>query len=118
MAPALRSACVVGRCFCCIRRRRHGHQETGDVGALTLAYSAWHFPFPIFTTGHCSPAWVYCECSFVEFYSGQKLAWDIIHWLSGKGFRLDGVFNTSYDSMGQAIQADFLFRRIEAAAAL
>jgi hypothetical protein len=62
--------------------------------------------------------WLYCECSFVEFYSGQKLTWEVIDWLSGKGFRLDGVFNTSYDSMGQAIQADFLFHRIEAAAAL
>lgn len=61
--------------------------------------------------------WVYCECSFVEFYSGQRLAWEVIGWLSARGFRLDGVFNTSYDSQGQSIQADFLFRRIEAAAA-
>jgi len=53
--------------------------------------------------------WIYCECSFVEFYSGQKLAWELIDWLAGKGFRLDGVFNPTYDEQGQAIQADFLF---------
>lgn len=55
--------------------------------------------------------WLYCECSFVEFYSGQKLAWEVIDWLAAKGFRLEGIFNLSYDSNGQTIQADFLFRR-------
>ena len=55
--------------------------------------------------------WLYCECSFVEFYSGQKLAWEVIDWLAAKGFRLEGIFNLSYDSSGQTIQADFLFRR-------
>lgn len=54
--------------------------------------------------------WVYCECSFVEFYSGQKLAADVIDWLSAKGFRLGGVFNLAYDVNGLAVQADFLFR--------
>jgi FkbM family methyltransferase len=55
--------------------------------------------------------WVYCECSFVELYSGQRLACDVIDWLARKGFRLEGVFNTAYDAQGQAIQADFLFSR-------
>lgn len=55
--------------------------------------------------------WVYCECSFVEFYSGQKLAWELIDWLSGKGFRLEGIYNPTYDEQGHAIQADFLFQR-------
>jgi FkbM family methyltransferase len=54
--------------------------------------------------------WVYCECSFVELYSGQKMAHEVIEWLSARGFVLFGVFNTSYDADGQAIQADFLFR--------
>ncbi len=55
--------------------------------------------------------WVYCECSFVELYTGQKSASEVIEWLSARGFRLRGMFNPAYDSDGQAIQADFLFRR-------
>ncbi|MGC2456939.1 MAG: FkbM family methyltransferase [Gallionellaceae bacterium] len=55
--------------------------------------------------------WIYCECSFVELYAGQKLAWEIINWLSDRGFHLAGVFNTAYDSCGQAVQADFLCKR-------
>ena len=55
--------------------------------------------------------WVYCECSFVELYSGQKLAADVIDWLSNRGFRVKGIYNTSYDSAGQAVQADFIFIR-------
>lgn len=55
--------------------------------------------------------WVYCECSFVELYSGQKLAWEIIDWLSARGFCLMGMFNPAYDHCGQAVQADFLFSR-------
>ena len=55
--------------------------------------------------------WLYCECSFVELYTGQKLAWEVIDWLAAKGFRLEGIFNPSYDLNGQTIQADFLFRR-------
>lgn len=54
--------------------------------------------------------WVYCECSYIELYSGQSLASDVIAWLSGKGFCLRGVFNSAYDRDGQAVQADFLFR--------
>ena len=54
---------------------------------------------------------IYCECSFVELYSGQKLAHDVIEWLHRQQFELIGVFNTAYDSFGQAIQADFLFKR-------
>ena len=55
--------------------------------------------------------WLYCECSFVEFYMGQKLAWEVIDWLATKDFRLEGIFNPSYETNGQTIQADFLFRR-------
>ena len=62
--------------------------------------------------------WVYCECSFVECYSGQRLACEVIDYLSGNGFRLAGIFNPSYDDKGQTIQADFLFRRNGAALAL
>ena len=55
--------------------------------------------------------WVYCECSFVELYSGQKLASEVIDWVAERGFALDGVYNPAYDRYGQAVQADFLFLR-------
>lgn len=54
--------------------------------------------------------WVYCECSFVELYSGQKLVADVIAWLSNKNFYVAGIYNLSYDGDGLAIQADFLFQ--------
>jgi FkbM family methyltransferase len=57
---------------------------------------------------------VYCECSFVELYSGQRLAADVIEWLMARNFRIKGMFNPTYDGNGQAIQADFLFQRGEA----
>jgi FkbM family methyltransferase len=53
--------------------------------------------------------YVYCECSFVELYSGQKLAADVMAWLAARGFRLQGMYNAFYDHQGVAIQADFLF---------
>lgn len=56
--------------------------------------------------------WIYCECSFVELYSGQKLAAEVISWLSSKGFLIKGIYNPSYDRGGQAVQADFLFQCI------
>lgn len=55
---------------------------------------------------------VYCECSFIELYVGQKLAHDVIDWLRHESFILDGVFNISYDIDGIAIQGDFLFKHI------
>lgn len=55
--------------------------------------------------------WIYCECSFVELYTGQKLAADVIDWLAERGFRINGMYNPSYDRNGQSIQADFLFHR-------
>lgn len=55
--------------------------------------------------------WVYCECSFVELYSGQGLARDVIGWLAQKGYTMAGVFNVAYDRTGRAVQADFLFER-------
>lgn len=55
--------------------------------------------------------WVYCECSFLELYAGQNLAPEVIDWLADRGFRLRGMFNSTYDAAGQAIQSDFLFRR-------
>lgn len=54
-------------------------------------------------------AHVYVECSFVELYTGQALADEVIAWLRERGFRLSGVYNLGYDGRGQAVQGDFLF---------
>jgi FkbM family methyltransferase len=53
--------------------------------------------------------YVYAECSFVELYAGQALAHEVIAYLHGKGFPLDGVYNIHYDRSGRAVQADMLF---------
>lgn len=55
--------------------------------------------------------YVYVECSFIELYEGQALADEVIAWLRHRNFRLIGVYNISYSSHGQAIQADFLFTK-------
>jgi FkbM family methyltransferase len=54
-------------------------------------------------------AYIYAECSFVELYTGQALAGDVIDWLCHRGFALSGIYNVSYDELGRSIQADFLF---------
>jgi FkbM family methyltransferase len=57
--------------------------------------------------------WVYCESSFVEFYTGQKLAGEVAAWLADRGFVPEGEFNLARDHSGQVVQGDFLFRRAE-----
>ena len=57
-------------------------------------------------------AWVYCECSFIEWYAGQALADEVIAWLRERGFKLCGVYNMAYDRDGKAVQADFLFQHV------
>jgi len=52
---------------------------------------------------------IYIECSFVELYKGQALAYEIITFMRKYNFNLGGVYNASYDVDGNAIQADFLF---------
>ena len=54
-------------------------------------------------------AYIYCECSFVELYSDQFLAADVVGWLAARGFMIKGVYNVHYNSDGIAIQSDFLF---------
>lgn len=57
-------------------------------------------------------SYVYCEASFLELYSNQKLAKDIIKWMEINGFFLDGAYNLSYSKKNlQAIQTDLLFKR-------
>lgn len=54
---------------------------------------------------------VYAEGSFVELYSGQVLADDLIAWLRLRDFRLSGVYGVVFDGHGRAVQADMLFSR-------
>ena len=55
---------------------------------------------------------IYCECSFVELYKGQKLAGDVIAYLGALDFVLSGIYNPSYDRGGNCIQADLLFEKM------
>ena len=55
--------------------------------------------------------YIYVECSFVELYQGQSLVHEVIDLLSGRGFNLIGVYNTTYDAEGLAVQGDFLFEK-------
>jgi FkbM family methyltransferase len=54
---------------------------------------------------------LYIECSFVELYEGQALAYQIITWLEERGFILGSVHNLYYGRDGMAIQGDFLFSK-------
>lgn len=54
----------------------------------------------------------YIECSFVELYTGQSLASDVIAHLLEENFSLIGVHNIYYDKLGNAIQADLLFHKL------
>jgi FkbM family methyltransferase len=57
---------------------------------------------------------VYVECSFIELYEGQALANEIIDFLHKNNFVLIGIHNTYYSRNGQAVQADFLFKKTTA----
>lgn len=57
-------------------------------------------------------AYVYAECSFLELYTGQAFADDVISWLRERRFHLNGVYNMTYDRRGCAVQADFLFKYV------
>ena len=53
---------------------------------------------------------VYVECSFLELYTGQKLAADVTEFLRGFGLIETGRFNLCQHS-GKDVQADLLFER-------
>lgn len=55
--------------------------------------------------------WIYCECSFLELYTGQKLAPEVISLLAQRGFQLVGIQNPCWDPAGRSVQADLLFAR-------
>ena len=52
---------------------------------------------------------LYIECSFLELYESQALAYEVIAWLEQRNFFLSGVYNMYYDKNGTAVQGDFLF---------
>ncbi len=56
---------------------------------------------------------LYIECSFVDLYAGQALAYQVIDWLGARNFFLEGVYNLYYAGRGhsRAVQGDFLFVR-------
>jgi FkbM family methyltransferase len=56
--------------------------------------------------------YIYSECSFVELYTGQALSYEIILWLSVRGWALIGIHNMFFDRNGKSIQADFLFKNL------
>lgn len=55
--------------------------------------------------------WIYCECSFIELYTGQKLSSDVISLLADRGFSIYDIQNPVYSNGGRCIQADLLFSR-------
>lgn len=54
---------------------------------------------------------IYCECSLITFYAGQRLAPDVISYLANNGFRLRSIANPTLNDRNEIIQADFLFER-------
>jgi FkbM family methyltransferase len=54
---------------------------------------------------------IYVECSFIELYQGQALAYQVIDWLKERNFLLSGLSSLVYDENGQSIQGDFIFSR-------
>ena len=52
---------------------------------------------------------IYCECSFISLYEGQKLSSDVISYLNTHNYNLTGVYNLLKKPDGECIQADFLF---------
>ena len=51
------------------------------------------------------------ELSFVELYTGQPLFEEVHSYLSGRGFKILGVFNQVSNSEFGPTQADVLFGR-------
>lgn len=56
---------------------------------------------------------VFVECSFAELYEGQALADEVVAFLGARRFRLVGINGMTYASDRSAVQADFMFRRID-----
>jgi FkbM family methyltransferase len=55
--------------------------------------------------------YLYLEVSFVELYTGQALAGELVSYLHNLSYRLVSVGNVKNSNSGAAIQADFLFSK-------
>jgi hypothetical protein len=55
----------------------------------------------------------YIECSFIELYSGQALAHQVVSWCEKHNFGLTGIYNLYYDKTGRAIQGDFFLSKFD-----
>lgn len=56
---------------------------------------------------------IYVECSFIELYKGQALAYEVIKYLNNQSFELKGIYNTFYNKSDIAVQSDFLFQKVD-----
>jgi hypothetical protein len=56
--------------------------------------------------------YVYVEVSFVEFYTGQPLADQILDYMHSHGYRMTGIGGTARNSRDKILQADLLFERV------
>lgn len=54
---------------------------------------------------------ILCECSFVELYTGQALAGEVVAYLHERGFALVNVAGVAMSGDGRQLQADLTFRR-------
>lgn len=54
---------------------------------------------------------ILCECSFVELYTGQALAAEVVAYLHGRGFELVNVAGIAIAAGARQLQADLTFRR-------
>lgn len=61
--------------------------------------------------------YLYVELSDVEFYQGQAMRDEVTAYLAGRGFEMIGVYNRTVRG-GETLQADYLFTRAAAEAAL
>ena len=55
--------------------------------------------------------YIYVECSFIQLYEKQPLAYNVIKFLEDFSFYLKGIYNPYYKKDGVVIQADFLFEK-------
>lgn len=56
--------------------------------------------------------YILIEVSFVQLYTGQALANEIVEFLLKHNYNLIGLYNMTYNN-GIAIQADFFFKNME-----
>ena len=56
--------------------------------------------------------YIFLEFSFIELYDGQAFASEVIDYLQKNSYVVNGVYNICYNQNGEAVQGDFLFKKI------